>query len=96
LTVCRGQKLGLVGVNGCGKSTMLKVMGGREDADSGTTSSPKNTRVVYVDQVCTYLCVYVRLSVVRLAKLFVAAARDTHMWRFVSHFTPLHVARAMC
>lgn len=25
LTVCRGQKLGLVGINGCGKSTLLKV-----------------------------------------------------------------------
>jgi len=26
LTVCRGQKLGLVGINGCGKSTLLKVL----------------------------------------------------------------------
>ena len=25
LTVCKGQKLGLVGINGCGKSTLLKV-----------------------------------------------------------------------
>lgn len=28
LTVCRGQKLGLVGINGCGKSTLLKVIFG--------------------------------------------------------------------
>lgn len=30
LTVCRGQKLGLVGINGCGKSTLLKVGGARD------------------------------------------------------------------
>eukprot|EP00953_Heterococcus_sp_UTEX-ZZ885_P005382 3368-Heterococcus_DN1.PRE.4 len=50
LTVCRSQKLGVVGVNGCGKSTLLKVIAGKEDADSGKINSPKNSRIVYVEQ----------------------------------------------
>eukprot|EP00903_Cladosiphon_okamuranus_P013128 g12244.t1 len=50
LTVCRGQKLGLVGINGCGKSTLLKVLGKRESCDAGTIESPKATVVTYVEQ----------------------------------------------
>ncbi|CAM9114708.1 unnamed protein product [Ectocarpus sp. 6 AP-2014] len=50
LTVCRGQKLGLVGINGCGKSTLLKVLGKKESCDSGTIESPKATVVTYVEQ----------------------------------------------
>ncbi|CAM9651552.1 unnamed protein product, partial [Sphacelaria rigidula] len=50
LTVCKGQKLGLVGINGCGKSTLLKALGGKESCDSGTIESPKATRVTYVEQ----------------------------------------------
>jgi ATP-binding cassette subfamily F protein uup len=48
--VCKGQKIGLVGVNGCGKSTLCKCLSGYDKADSGTVESPKSTRVVYVPQ----------------------------------------------
>lgn len=50
LTVCKGQKLGLVGINGCGKSTLLKVLGKKESCDAGTIESPKATVVTYVEQ----------------------------------------------
>ena len=31
-----GQRLGLVGVNGCGKSTLMKIIAGLEPYDGGT------------------------------------------------------------
>ncbi|CAN0026870.1 unnamed protein product [Discosporangium mesarthrocarpum] len=54
LDICRGQKLGLVGINGCGKSTFLKVLGGRESADSGSVETPKKAVVTYVEQDPTF------------------------------------------
>src|SRR5262249_30731575 len=35
-----GDKVGIIGVNGTGKSTLLKVIAGLEPADSGTVSMP--------------------------------------------------------
>jgi len=38
LTLGEDEKVGLVGVNGAGKSTILKVIGGYEEADLGNVS----------------------------------------------------------
>ena len=38
LAVNAGEKLGLVGRNGCGKSSFLRILAGEEEADSGTIS----------------------------------------------------------
>ena len=46
-----GQRVGLIGVNGTGKSTFLKVLAGAEDADSGRVTRDPNVQVAYLPQV---------------------------------------------
>jgi ATP-binding cassette subfamily F protein 3 len=46
-----GERLGLIGSNGCGKTTLLKIISGIETADSGTIQvSPSNLRIGYLAQ----------------------------------------------
>jgi ATP-binding cassette subfamily F protein 3 len=46
-----GERLGLVGPNGCGKTTLLKILVGLEKADAGTVRfSPPSLRVGYLPQ----------------------------------------------
>ena len=54
LTISRGDKIGLVGLNGCGKSTFLKIMAGLEPADSGTLAPKRGLRVGHVPQTCEF------------------------------------------
>ena len=44
------ERTGLVGANGTGKSTILKVLCGMESLDYGTISFPKNVRLGYLPQ----------------------------------------------
>jgi len=46
----RRERLGLVGRNGCGKSTLAKIIAGIENADSGEVITPKNYKIAYLDQ----------------------------------------------
>mmetsp|Transcript_30263 Transcript_30263/g.39919 ORF Transcript_30263/g.39919 Transcript_30263/m.39919 type:complete len:758 (+) Transcript_30263:46-2319(+) len=50
LTLHRGEKLGLIGLNGAGKSSLLKALAGELKPDSGKIDAVKKTRVVYVKQ----------------------------------------------
>ena len=45
-----GQRMGLVGVNGCGKSTLMKIIAGLETADDGTITMQKGIRLGYLAQ----------------------------------------------
>ncbi len=45
-----GQKVALVGVNGCGKSTILRILAGEEHADGGNYSFNKQLKVAYLEQ----------------------------------------------
>ncbi len=50
-TLNPGERLGLVGPNGCGKTTLLKIIVGQEKADSGTARfDPPALRVGYLPQ----------------------------------------------
>ncbi|HEY8907005.1 MAG TPA: ATP-binding cassette domain-containing protein, partial [Rhodoferax sp.] len=44
------ERVGLIGRNGAGKSSMLKILGGMEKPDDGTLQVQNNTRIAYVAQ----------------------------------------------
>lgn len=48
-------KIGIIGVNGTGKSTLLKVIAGDEEADSGQVIKMNGLRVVYLPQIPVFL-----------------------------------------
>ncbi|HEX2925910.1 MAG TPA: ABC-F family ATP-binding cassette domain-containing protein [Ruminiclostridium sp.] len=50
LGIGEGDKIGLIGVNGTGKSTLLKVIAGIEPSDTGRIIRTNNTRVGYLKQ----------------------------------------------
>ncbi|MBE5769655.1 MAG: ABC-F family ATP-binding cassette domain-containing protein [Clostridiales bacterium] len=45
-----GQRMGLVGVNGCGKSTLMKIIAGLETSDGGTITMQKGLKLGYLAQ----------------------------------------------
>jgi len=45
-----GQKLGLIGINGCGKTTLLRILCGQEVAQEGAVNFASDLRVGYVPQ----------------------------------------------
>ncbi|MEA4888729.1 MAG: ABC-F type ribosomal protection protein [Clostridiaceae bacterium] len=45
-----GERVGLIGNNGCGKTTLLKIIQGSEDCQSGSIQIRKGARVRYLDQ----------------------------------------------
>ena len=49
-TVQQGDRIGLVGVNGCGKSTLMRIIAGLDSADSGEISMVRGTRIGYLAQ----------------------------------------------
>jgi ATP-binding cassette subfamily F protein uup len=50
LTLMPGRRVGLVGANGTGKSTLLKIIRGEITPDSGEVRRADNVRIVYFDQ----------------------------------------------
>lgn len=50
LAVSDGEKVGLVGRNGCGKTSLLKILAGQERADGGELSMRRGLRVGYLPQ----------------------------------------------
>ncbi|MEP4076573.1 ABC-F family ATP-binding cassette domain-containing protein [Haloferula sp.] len=50
LAVKAGEKVGLVGRNGCGKTSLFKILAGASEADSGDISRRRELRVGYLPQ----------------------------------------------
>ncbi|MDD8027697.1 MAG: ATP-binding cassette domain-containing protein [Acidobacteriota bacterium] len=46
----RKERVGVVGRNGHGKTTLFRILAGKEEPDEGTVSIPRNYRVGYVEQ----------------------------------------------
>ena len=45
LGINEGEKIGLIGVNGTGKSTLLKIIAGAEEKDSGTITKANRVSI---------------------------------------------------
>lgn len=50
LGINEGDKIGIVGINGTGKSTLLKIIAGLEEADSGGVVKGKSIQIEYLPQ----------------------------------------------
>ncbi|MFM1919445.1 MAG: hypothetical protein RLZZ303_1079, partial [Candidatus Hydrogenedentota bacterium] len=55
LTVHEGDRIGLIGRNGCGKSTLMKILTGAITPDHGTVSLRQGVRVALLAQQNTFL-----------------------------------------
>ncbi|MGL5721576.1 MAG: ABC-F family ATP-binding cassette domain-containing protein [Brevinema sp.] len=53
-TIHKGEKIGLVGRNGCGKTTLLRILAGIENPDNGSVFFPRGYRVAYLQQEITF------------------------------------------
>ena len=49
-SITEGDRIGIIGVNGCGKSTLMKMIAGIEDCDHGTIEHPKDYTISYLAQ----------------------------------------------
>ncbi|SFM18136.1 ATP-binding cassette, subfamily F, uup [Gracilibacillus orientalis] len=49
-SITETDRIGLIGVNGTGKSTLLKVLAGIDQAEAGTMDHPNDYRIEYLDQ----------------------------------------------
>lgn len=50
-----GDKIGIIGVNGVGKTTLIKILMGQEEYDNGVLEvTPSDLRVGYLDQTCNF------------------------------------------
>jgi ATP-binding cassette subfamily F protein uup len=50
LSVCEGDRIGLIGPNGSGKSTLLEILAQRREPDAGEVALRKGTRLAYLPQ----------------------------------------------
>ena len=46
-----GERIGLIGVNGCGKTTLMQILIGKEPYDAGIVGLHQGTRLSYVEQI---------------------------------------------
>lgn len=50
LGINENDKIGVLGVNGTGKSTLLKIIAGKEDTDEGQVVKGNQVRIEYLPQ----------------------------------------------
>ena len=79
LGVAAGDRIGVVGLNGGGKTTMLEVLTGEREPDGGRVSRQRDLRIAVVGQ-HTELPEGARVRDVVLGRLGVSVDGDEHEW----------------
>jgi len=54
LSIGRNDRIALIGANGCGKTTLLKMIMGEETCDSGIVKVSSNIKIAYMSQIITF------------------------------------------
>lgn len=49
-SINEGEKVGIIGINGTGKSTLLKIVAGQEEPDAGTVARSRNLDIRFLPQ----------------------------------------------
>lgn len=55
LHISRGNKIGIIGENGCGKTTLLNILLGKLEPEEGTVKLGTNLQIAYFDQLNNFL-----------------------------------------
>jgi ATP-binding cassette subfamily F protein 3 len=71
------ERIGLVGLNGHGKTTLFRIIIGEESPDTGTISIPKNYRIGYVRQHLDFI----RDTVLEEGMTGLTAQERDHYWK---------------
>ncbi|MDF2907103.1 MAG: abc-f [Herbinix sp.] len=62
-----GERIGLIGQNGCGKTTLMKILMGLEEYQGGEISLRKDTKIGYLNQIPVYEKSTTTLEVLQMA-----------------------------
>lgn len=62
-----GERVGLIGRNGCGKTTVFKIIAGIENQDKGSISIRKNSTIGYLHQIPDYPEQFKVIDVLKIA-----------------------------
>ena len=57
-SINEGEKVGLIGINGTGKSTLLKIAAGLEEPDDGSVVRRRNLYIRYLPQIPAFIVNY--------------------------------------
>ena len=54
-SIQEGDKIGIIGINGTGKSTLLKILAGQEEPDAGKVTKGSKVQIRFLTQQQTFL-----------------------------------------
>ncbi|MEW6431426.1 MAG: ABC-F family ATP-binding cassette domain-containing protein [Myxococcota bacterium] len=78
LVIEEGERVGLVGVNGCGKSTLMRILAGVQKADTGLLQLRRGARITFLPQEPTFPDGATVQSELEVAQGPLKAALDEH------------------
>lgn len=82
-------KVGIIGINGTGKSTLLKILAGKEIPDSGTVVTGRNLRIAWLPQTPSFDGKETTLSAALPSDSEIAVSPDTYEPEAKAYLTKL-------